>query len=91
MAPPLKIEWSPRADRELEAIHEYIAAERPKVAAAMKEKLVAAADSLSVFPDRGREVGRSRELVAVYPFVMRYRVARDRVVILRLRHGAQRA
>jgi plasmid stabilization system protein ParE len=89
MPAPLSVEWSPRAARDLADIHDYIAADRPKTAAEIKQSLVAAGDSLSLFPNRGREAGRSRELVAVYPFIMRYRVTSVRVVILRIKHGAR--
>jgi plasmid stabilization system protein ParE len=58
----------------------------------MAEALRAAGDSLANFPHRGRRVrGTSlRELVSVSPYIIRYRVAEDEVVILRVRHSARR-
>jgi plasmid stabilization system protein ParE len=32
---------------------------------------------------------RLREMTTVWPYILRYRVDQDRVVILRVRHGAQ--
>ena len=90
MDPYTNVEWSPRAARDLDALHDYIAAERPKVAADMKRRLVKAADGLANYPDQGRPAGRSRELVTVYPFVIRYRRVHGRVVIVRVKHGRQR-
>jgi plasmid stabilization system protein ParE len=52
-------------------------------------RLLAAGESLSRFPERGRPIGLRRELVIVRPYVIRYRVLPDRVEILTIRHGAQ--
>jgi toxin ParE1/3/4 len=53
--------------------------------------LVEAAESLMDFPERGRlsRPGR-RELATIWPYIIRYRVARDHVLILRVRHGRRR-
>jgi plasmid stabilization system protein ParE len=90
MIAPFSVKWPPRTARDVDDTHDYIASDRPKAAAEIKQRLVAAADSLSDFPNRGREAGQSRELVAIYPFIMRYRVTKDLVVILRITHGARR-
>ena len=48
------------------------------------------ADSLAEFPDRGRDVGDGRrEMTTVRPYVLRYRVEDERVIVLRIRHGAR--
>ena len=90
MAKALPVRWTPRAVGDLDAIHEHIANDRPMVAKRMKARLVEAADSLGLFPERGREAGASRELVVVNPYVIRYRIRPEAVVILRVKHGAQR-
>ena len=52
--------------------------------------LIALADSLAEFSERGREAGDGRrEMTIVPPYILRYRVEKDRVVILRIRHGAR--
>jgi plasmid stabilization system protein ParE len=58
----------------------------------MAETLVAAGDRLVNSPHRGRPVRGAdmRELVAVSSYIIRYRIAGDDVVILRVRHTARR-
>lgn len=51
-----------------------------------------AANSLSENPERGREASRGlRELAIVHPYLIRYRIRDDAVLILRIRHGAREA
>jgi plasmid stabilization system protein ParE len=88
--PPLPIEWSPRAIRDLEGIHAYICLFAPQAAQRFTSRLISAVESLAAQPDRGRLAGRLRELVAVSPYVIRYRVTRRGVEIARIKHGAQR-
>ena len=90
MAQSLPIRWTPRAIRELDSIRDHISKDRPIAADRMKARLVEAADGLGLFPERGREAGASRELVIVNPYVIRYRVRPEAIVILRIKHGAQR-
>jgi toxin ParE1/3/4 len=86
----LRIVWTDDAVANLEAIVTYISAFNPAAASALAERLIAVADSLAMFPHRGRDVGDGRrEITTVWPYVLRYRVAGDAVVILRVRHGAQ--
>ena len=60
-------------------------------ASRMGQMLIDAANSLERFPNRGRPISRGRrELLSVWPYVIRYRVDDDTVIILRVRHGAQR-
>ena len=82
--------WTARAIHELETIKAYIAEVNPLAAQRLTLRLVAAADGLADYPDRFRASGRTRELVVVRPYVIRYRVTADRVIILRVRHGARR-
>jgi plasmid stabilization system protein ParE len=72
--------------------HEYIFDFNPQAAARMADALLAAGDSLASFPHRGRPVRGTamRELVTVSPYIIRYRIAGDTVIILRVRHGARR-
>ena len=42
------------------------------------------------FAERGRDAGQGRrEMTTVWPYILRYRIEADRVVILRIRHGAR--
>jgi len=84
------VEWSQRALRDPEGIHAYIGQFAPQAAERFTLRLIAAVESLATQPDRGRPAGRFRELVAVSPYVVRYRVTQGGVQIARIKHGAQR-
>ena len=85
-----RIVWTAQAVENLDAIVSYIEAFNPAAAARMAERLVALADSLADFSERGRDVGGGkREMTIVPPYLLRYRVEPDRVIILRIRHGAR--
>lgn len=69
---------------------EYVEAFNPAAARRLGERLIEVADSLAEFPERGRDAGLGRrEMTTVWPYVLRYRVEENRVVILRIRHGAR--
>jgi toxin ParE1/3/4 len=84
--------WTEPALSQLRAIRAYIAQFNPRAARQVADGLKAAGDSLVLFPRRGRPVPRTnmRELVTTYPYVIRYYVDGDKVVILRVRHTARR-
>lgn len=85
-----RIVWTDEAVGNLEAIVTYISAFNPAAAARLAERLIAVADSLAEFSERGRDAGEGRrEMTIVWPYVLRYRVSGDAVFILRIRHGAQ--
>ena len=84
--------WSDQALLDLEAIHTYIAADKPLAADAFARTLYEAGDSLQHFPQRGRPTAnRTRELTAVWPYRIRYRFdeAEDLVTIVTIWHGAR--
>ena len=84
------IVWTDEAVAHLEAIVEYIEAFNPGAARRLGERLMEVADSLAEFPERGRDAGNGRrEMTSVWPYVLCYRIEADRVVILRIRHGAR--
>jgi plasmid stabilization system protein ParE len=86
----LRIVWTDDAVGNVEAIVTYISAFNPTAARRLAERLVAVADSLAEFPNRGRDVGEGRrEMTTVWPYILRYRVRDDAVIILRVRHGAR--
>jgi len=64
---------------------------RPIAAQRLGQRLFATGASLADHPERGRmSTGGRREIVAVPPYVLRYRVVGDVVVIGSVRHGARR-
>jgi plasmid stabilization system protein ParE len=85
-----KVVWTDSAAEELEAITAYIAAENPLAARRLARRLVDLADSLAEFPNRGRVAEEdSREMTTVWPYILRYLIDGDKVLILRIRHGAR--
>ncbi len=88
----MRVIWSPQALRQVERASDYLLDFNPRAAVRLAEGLVAAGDSLAHFPDRGRPVHGTdmRELVTAFPYVIRYRVVRDTVHILRVRHTSRR-
>jgi addiction module RelE/StbE family toxin len=85
-----RIGWSDEALANLDDIVEYIEAFNPRAAERLAERIIAAADGLRDFPYKGREAGNGvRQLALIYPYLIRYRVEGDDVIILRIRHGAR--
>ncbi len=83
--------WTERAADEVEAVQSYVAADNPRAADALVQRIKAAGEDLVLFPYCGRPVRQGvRELTIVRPYVIRYRVSGDIVTILRVRHGARR-
>ena len=84
--------WTPSARDCLDEILQHIAADSPAAAAKVLEVVLAAAESLSVFSERGRivpEVGsRSIREIFVYRFRLMYQVSSSEVRILTVLHGA---
>jgi len=88
----MKVVWSPTADRNADAIWEYIAQDNIDAADAIAELVRAAADRLRDYPLMGKEgrTPRSREIVvAGTPYILVYRVSKDRIEIARVLHGRQ--
>jgi toxin ParE1/3/4 len=87
-----EIVWTESALDDLEAIKTYIEQLSAQAARAVAGALIAAGNSLINFAQRGRPVPRTemRELIAAYPYIIRYQVFGSEVVILRVRHSARR-
>jgi toxin ParE1/3/4 len=87
-----EVVWSDTALDQLDAVGTYIEQFNPRAAGDVATHLLAAGNSLENFPHRGRPIPGTtmRELVTAYPYVIRYRIVRDTVRILRIRHTARR-
>lgn len=87
----MEITFSPQALRDLQAIRNYIAADNPAAASRMAVELVAACDRLEFFPERGRPGSRrgTRELTTIWPYVIVYKITRQRIDIVSIWHGRQ--
>jgi toxin ParE1/3/4 len=87
----VEISWTESAIADLVGIRAYVGQFNPLAARRMAEALISAGNGLVDFPERGRVVARGRrELTVVWPYVIRYRIENERVVILRVRHGKRR-
>jgi addiction module RelE/StbE family toxin len=85
-----EVVWTRRALADLTAIHAYVQQFAPLAAQRLALRLRGVADSLGEQPERGRSVGSGRrEIVTVRPYLIRYRIVRDQVQILTIRHGAR--
>ena len=84
--------WTDPALVNLEAIRIYIEQFNPQAARRLADSLIESGNSLAQFPHRGRPVPRTdiRELVTSLPYIIRYQVVGDIVVILRIRHSSRR-
>jgi plasmid stabilization system protein ParE len=87
----VKVTWTEPALVELEAIYDFLSPMNPAAARRIAEEILLAADSLSLFPYRGRQgrLANTRELVVVRPYLIIYRIAGHEVLILRFWHSAQ--
>jgi len=88
----VRVIWSPSALREVARVFDYLRDFNPRAAEQVAASLIEAGDSLENFPHRGRLVPNTnlRELVTTYPYVIRYRIGRDEVRILRVRHTSRK-
>lgn len=85
-----RIVWTEEAISHLEAIVAYISAFNPLAAARLGKRLIEVADSLAEYSERGRDAGEGRrDMTTVWPYILRYRVESETVIILRIRHGAR--
>ncbi len=84
--------WLPSAEKDLDQIELYIAADNPEAAGEVAARLLEATEALVRFPLIGRagRVEGTRELVVTgTPYMIAYAVRRDRVVILAVVHGSR--
>jgi toxin ParE1/3/4 len=88
----VKIVWSHRAIRHLAAIREYIAQEDARAAGRIARRILETVELAATQPHIGRpgRITGTRELVIPgTPYVIPYRVSRDRFEIIGVLHGRQ--
>jgi plasmid stabilization system protein ParE len=84
------VTWSTRALNDLDQIADYIEMFDPDAAKRMRDRLEMLGNSLASFPNRGRPAARgTRDMVTVRPYILRYRIVRESVLILGIRHSAR--
>lgn len=86
----MKVTWSDAALADLTAAIDYIELFDRPAAYRLAERLLACAESLETFPNRGTPLADGRrQMSIIYPYLLRYRVLEDRVEIDSIRHGAR--
>lgn len=89
----ISVRWLAAALADIEHITKHISEENPRAASKIAQELLLAGDSLALFPYRGRLglASDTRELVAVWPYLIVYEVndSANEVSILRVWHGSQ--
>lgn len=87
----MRVCWTELASEQLDEAMAYIARDRPSTAARWLEEILAQAESLADFPDKGRVVEEARrddirELI-IRPYRIIYRRDEDAVYITMVLHG----
>jgi plasmid stabilization system protein ParE len=84
--------WTTTARECIDEILNFIVADSPLAAAKVLDVILAAAESLSVFAERGRIVpeveSRAVREIFVYRYRLMYQASDDEVRILAILHGA---
>lgn len=89
------LEWLAGAKSDLQRLYDFITPHSPNAAARAVQAIVMGVEKLAEFPEAGapwRPDSRYRELVIPFgarAYIVRYRVLRDRVIIVRVWHGLE--
>jgi toxin ParE1/3/4 len=89
----MNVVWSRRAIRHLESLREYIAKDSEQKAVLVARRILKAVDLVQTQPDMGRpgRVLGTRELVVPdTPYIIPYRVRRERLELIAVFHGRQK-
>ena len=89
----MKIVWSRRAIQNLVSLRKFVAEDSEKNAALVAKRILDSIDLLQSQPEMGRpgRVLGTRELVIPdTPYIVPYRVRRDRLELIAVFHGHQR-
>ncbi|TPG21045.1 type II toxin-antitoxin system RelE/ParE family toxin [Sphingomonas koreensis] len=85
-----RIIWTREASDNLEDIRRYLVEFNAAAAQNLAQRIIATAQSLSEFPHRGRPIGDGlRQIALIYPYLIRYSVDGEMVIITGVRHGAR--
>jgi toxin ParE1/3/4 len=90
---PIEIVWSPLALARLREIRAYVELDKPDAAEHLATRIVAVVEALRNHPYLGRagaEPGIRELVIGGSPYLVRYRVRGNRVVISTIWRGAQR-
>lgn len=89
----MKVVWSRRAVRHLVSLREYIAKDSEQNAALVAKRILDSVELLQTQPDMGRPgrvLGTIELVIPETPFIIPYRVHRDRLELIAVFHGHQK-
>ena len=89
----MEVVWTEPALLDMIQLREFIKTENPSAAARIAERIMEVIGMISVHPAMGRagRVPHTREMVITgTPFSIAYSVLEDRLVVLRVLHGARK-
>jgi toxin ParE1/3/4 len=90
-----KVEWSPKALQDVEAIAAYIAKDSRFYSAAVVNRMVTATNKLCAYPFRGRIVPEANQEsireIFVYDYRIIYQIRPPIVIIATVIHGSRNA
>ena len=89
----LKIVWSPQAREDLLSLISYVAADNPRAATELRNRMLSKIELLAKTPHTGRpgRVPGTKELVVdKTPYLIPYRCANERLEILRVYHSSRK-
>jgi toxin ParE1/3/4 len=89
-----KVRYTPRALGDLDGIFEYITAQNPRAARAVKSRIIERIQSLARFPASGPETatpGLRMLTVGRYPYLVFYEIdeAGKEVAVVHIRHASR--
>jgi toxin ParE1/3/4 len=90
---PVEIVWSPLARLRLQEIRSCVAKDKPEAAERLAIRIAAVVEVLRDHPRLGRagaEPGVRELVIGGTPYLVLYRLQRDRITINTIWHGAQR-
>ena len=88
----MRVVWTETAIGHLTRIQEYIERDQPTAARRMAQRIAASVERLAKHPylgRPGRDVDTRELIVPGTPYIVPYKVHRDRLVILAVFHAAQ--
>jgi len=89
----MKVVWSLRAIRHLAYVRQYIEKDSERNAALVAKGILNAVDLLQAHPEIGRPgriVGTRELVVTETPYIIPYRVRRERLELIGVFHGRQK-
>jgi toxin ParE1/3/4 len=89
----MKIVWSRRAIRHLAYLREHIENDSQQNAALIASRILKAVDLLQAHPGMGRPgrvIGTRELVVSQTPYIIPYRVRRERLELIAVFHGRQK-